>query len=88
MARRQLLTDEQWARLLAPPNDEREIVRHYTLSRDDLDLIAGKRSGHSHLGFAVLLCYISTTIISLPIGRTCSGSVHRSARERSRLRQS
>jgi len=55
MARRQLLTDEQWARLLAPPNDEREIVRHYTLSRDDLDLIAGKRSGHSRLGFAVLL---------------------------------
>ena len=58
MARRQLLTDEQWARLLAPPNDEREIVRHYTLSRDDLDLIAGKRSGHSRLGFAVLLCYM------------------------------
>jgi len=26
MARRQLLTDEQWARLLAPPSDEREIV--------------------------------------------------------------
>jgi hypothetical protein len=43
---------------LAPPNDEREIVRHYTLSRDDLDLIAGKRSGHSRLGFAVLLCYM------------------------------
>jgi hypothetical protein len=58
MARRQLLTDEQWARLLAPPNDEREIVRHYTLSRDDLDLIGGKRSGHSRLGFAVLLCYM------------------------------
>ena len=58
MARRQLLTDEQWARLLAPPNDEREIVRHYTLSRDDLDLIAGKRSGRSRLGFAVLLCYL------------------------------
>jgi hypothetical protein len=40
------------------PADEREIVRHYTLSRDELDLIAGKRSGHSRLGFAVLLCYL------------------------------
>jgi hypothetical protein len=61
MARRQLLTDELWARLLAPPNDEREIVRYYTLSRDDLDLIAGKRSRHGRLGFAVLLCYLART---------------------------
>ena len=38
--------------------EEREIVRHCTLSRDDLDLIAAKRSDHSRLGFAVLLCYL------------------------------
>jgi Domain of unknown function (DUF4158) len=44
MARRQLFTDEQWASFLAPPSEEREIVRHCTLSRDDLDLIAVKRS--------------------------------------------
>jgi len=58
MARRRLFTDEQWTSLLAPPTEEREIVRHCTLSRDDLDLIAGKRSDHSRLGFAVLLCYL------------------------------
>jgi Domain of unknown function (DUF4158) len=58
MARRQLFTDEQWASLLAPPSEERKIVRHCTLSRDDLDLIAAKRSDHSRLGFAVLLCYL------------------------------
>jgi Domain of unknown function (DUF4158) len=58
MVRRQLFTDEQWTRLLAPAREEREIVRHCTLSRDDLDLIAAKRSDHSRLGFAVLLCYL------------------------------
>jgi Domain of unknown function (DUF4158) len=58
MARRQLFTDEQWASLLSPPRDEREIIRHCTLSRDDLDLIAAKRSDHGRLGFAVLLCYL------------------------------
>jgi TnpA family transposase len=58
MPRRQLFPDEQWASLLAPPSAEREIVRHCTLSRDDLDLIAAKRSDHSRLGFAILLCYL------------------------------
>jgi len=58
MARRRLFTDEHWASLLAPPTEEREIVRHCTLSRHDLDLIAVKRSDHSRLGFAVLLCYL------------------------------
>ena len=33
MSRRQLLTDEQWARLLAPPSDEREIIRYWALER-------------------------------------------------------
>jgi len=55
MARRQLLTDEQWARLLAPPSDECEIVRYWTLSREDFDIIFRKRSDHSRLGFALLL---------------------------------
>jgi hypothetical protein len=36
MARRPLLTEEQWARLLAPPTDEREIVRYWTLSREEI----------------------------------------------------
>jgi hypothetical protein len=34
MARRQLLTDEQWTRLLAPSSDEREakdFVKHFEL---------------------------------------------------------
>ena len=59
MARRQLLTDEQWTRLLAPPSDEREIVRYWTLSREDFKIIFRKRSDHSRLGFALLLCALT-----------------------------
>lgn len=58
MARRRLLSPEQWASFLAVPADEREIVRHYTLGRDDLDLIVGKRAPHRRLGFALVLCYL------------------------------
>lgn len=44
MARRRLLSPEQWAGFLAAPTDERDILRYYTHRRDDLDLIAGKRT--------------------------------------------
>lgn len=57
MARRRLLTEDQWARLLAVPDDERAMVRHYTLGRDDLDIVALRRTPHTRLGCAVLLCY-------------------------------
>jgi hypothetical protein len=44
MARRRLLSDEQLAPFWAWASDERAIVRHYTLSRADLDLIVKKRT--------------------------------------------
>jgi Domain of unknown function (DUF4158) len=56
MARRRLLTDEQWTALLALPNTERDIVRHCTLTPDDFAAIAGKRAAHNRLGYALLLC--------------------------------
>ena len=56
MARRRLLTDEQWAGLLALPNEERDIVRHYTLDPDELAVLAAKRAPHNRLGYALLLC--------------------------------
>lgn len=58
MARRRLLTGEQWAKFLAVPTDERDLIRHYTLGRDDLDTIATKRTARNRLGYAVLLCYL------------------------------
>lgn len=56
MARRRLLNDEQWARLLGLPSGERDVVRHCTLTPDDLALVAGKRSAPNRLGYALLLC--------------------------------
>lgn len=56
MARRRLLTDEQWAGLLALPRDERDVVRHCTLTPDDLALVAAKRSPPNRLSYTLLLC--------------------------------
>ncbi|MGO4728348.1 MULTISPECIES: Tn3 family transposase [unclassified Inquilinus] len=58
MARRRLLTGEQWAKFLTVPTDERDLIRYCTLGRDDLDAIATKRTTRSRLGYAVLLCYL------------------------------
>ena len=56
MARRRLFSDEHWAGLFALPADERDILRHCTLTPDDLALIGVKRSAHNRLGYALLLC--------------------------------
>jgi TnpA family transposase len=56
MARRRLLSDEQMATFWAWAIDEREIVRHYTLSAADIELVGKRRVGATRLGFAVLLC--------------------------------
>jgi Domain of unknown function (DUF4158) len=56
MARRRLLTDEQWTALLALPNTARDIVRHCTLTPDDFAAIAGKKTAQNRLGYALLLC--------------------------------
>ena len=56
MARRQLLSNEAWAARLAPAVDDREVIRHYTLSEDDLDAIMRKRLDASRLGYALALC--------------------------------
>jgi hypothetical protein len=58
MARRRLLGDDLWARHLEPPADEREIARHFTLTRDDLLAVASKRTNPTRLGYALLLLYL------------------------------
>ena len=58
MARRRLLHDAAWERLLAPATDEREMVRHYTLGADDLALVSAKRTEATQLGFAMMLLYL------------------------------
>ena len=56
MARRQLMSAQDWQVRLDPATGEREIIRHYTLDEDDLDVIMRKRRDVNRLGFALTVC--------------------------------
>jgi TnpA family transposase len=58
MTRRQQLTEAQIATLFDPPIEQRELVRHYTLSVADLAMIRRSRGDHNRLGLALMLCYL------------------------------
>jgi hypothetical protein len=58
VTRRQQLTEPQLAALFDPPTDQRELVRHYTLSDLDITMIRRCRGDHSRLGYALMLCYL------------------------------
>src|SRR5689334_19533735 len=58
MRRRQQLTEAQITALLDPPTEQRELVRHYTLSAADLAAIRRCRGDHNRLGHALMLCYL------------------------------
>ena len=55
-----LLSPAQRAKLLQIPDDfsDREIVRYYSLSPEDLTTIAEHRRSHNRLGFTVQLAYL------------------------------
>ena len=55
MAKRRLLSDAYWAGVVSLPSGEREVVRHCTLTTDDIALVALKRSPHNRLAYALLL---------------------------------
>ena len=57
MARRHQLTEVQISELFDPPSDQRELVRHYTLSDTDLAAIRRCRGDHNRLSHALMLCY-------------------------------
>lgn len=56
MARRQQLSEHQLAELFDPPVEQRELVRHYTLSSEDLAAAQRCRGDHNRLGYALMLC--------------------------------
>jgi TnpA family transposase len=56
--RRQQLTEAQISDLFDPPTGHRELVRHYTLSAEELASAARRRGDHSRLGQALMLCYL------------------------------
>jgi hypothetical protein len=51
-----LLKVDQWSKLIGAPTDEESLIRHYTLSGEDMDLALSKRGHRNQLGFAVQLC--------------------------------
>src|SRR3546814_15737611 len=56
MPRRVTLTDRQRDALLHLPVDQGELLRHYTLSDEDLGHLRQRRSAHHPFGFALQLC--------------------------------
>src|SRR5215217_4696890 len=56
MPRRRALTAAQLESLLALPVTEADLLRHWTLSDDDLVAIGRRRRNHNQLGFALQLC--------------------------------
>ena len=56
MPRRRTLTEAQLETLLAIPAAEADLIRHWTLGREDLDAVGRRRRDHNRLGFALQLC--------------------------------
>lgn len=56
MPRRNILTERQRAALFDLPSDEASLLRHYTLSDEDLEHINQRRRKENRLGFALQLC--------------------------------
>lgn len=68
MIRRQRLSETQIAELFDPPTEQRELVRHYTLSETDLAAIACCRGDHNRLGHALMRCYLRHPGRALRVG--------------------
>lgn len=58
MPRRAILTPADRQNLLALPETEAELIRHYTFSETDLTLIRLRRGDANRFGLAVLLCLL------------------------------
>jgi len=58
MPRRSILSATEGASLLALPDTEDELIRHYTFSEADLSLIRQRRGDANRLGVAVQLCLL------------------------------
>ena len=56
MPRRSILSAAERESLLAFPDTEDLLIRHYTLGENDLSIIRQRRGDHNRLGFAVQLC--------------------------------
>ena len=66
MPRRSILSAAEREGLLAFPNTEEELIRHYTFTEPDISTIRQRRGSHNRLGFAVQLCYLRYPGFGLP----------------------
>lgn len=58
MPRRVTLTDRQKDALLCLPISQTDLLRHYTLSDEDLGHVRQRRRAHNRFGFALQLCVL------------------------------
>ena len=65
MAHRGLLTDDERQLVLGVPRQEHLIIKHYTLSQDDLDMVLRKRGARNHLVFAVQRCLALSQFLAI-----------------------
>ena len=56
MPRQSIWSARQRTAVFDLPTDEAALLRHYTLSDDDIEQIRVRRGGHNRLGFALQLC--------------------------------
>lgn len=58
MPRRSILSAAERETLLTLPDSKDDLIRHYTLSDNDLAIIRQRRGAPNRLGFAIQLCYL------------------------------
>ena len=75
MPRRSIWSARQRAALFDLPTDEAALLRHYTLSDDDIEQIRVRRGGHNRLGFALQLCAFLYQGRLLVVGETIPRNV-------------
>ena len=72
MSRRSILSTAERVSLLALPDTEEELIRHYIFSELDLSLIRQRRGDANRLGVAVQLCFLRFPGHGLPPDATVS----------------
>ena len=58
MARYNLLTDDERHRLFDIPTGRAALIRHYTLSPEELEFVRARRGDRNRLGVALQLCLL------------------------------
>ena len=59
MAQWQRLSEAQITELFDPPAQQRELIRHFTLTAADLAAILRCRGDSNRLGYGLMLCYLN-----------------------------